>query len=53
MEIQRLYKGDVTFILAVDNPLEDEAGRNALTKTRESIMKYTPELNVRVPIYPT
>ena len=52
MEIQRLYKGDVTFILAVDSPLVDEAGRNALIKTRESIMKYTPELNVRVPIYP-
>lgn len=49
-ELQQLHK-DITFILAVDNPKIDQAGAKALVKMRESILKYAPDLNVRVAVY--
>lgn len=51
-ELQQLHRGDITFILAMDNPEVDETGRRMLVKMRDSILKYAPELNVRVVKYP-
>lgn len=46
--LQQLHK-DIVFILAVDN---DDTGRRMILKTRDNILKYAPDLNVRCVIYP-
>lgn len=50
-ELQKRFP-DMTVVLSVDNPEIDAAGKKMLPRIYKDILTYTPNLNVRCPIFP-